>query len=259
MSHVLIESVGAVATLWLNRPDLHNAFDDGLIAEVTQAIDGLAADTAARVVIVAGKGKSFSAGADLAWMKRMAGYSFEQNEADANRMAEMLYKLNTMPKPTIAAVQGAAMGGGVGLCSACDIGIAATDAVFALSEAKLGLIPAAISPYVIEAIGARAARRYMLTAERFDAPTAERLGLVSAVVAPDQLLTEARRIAEILLQNGPQAVREAKLLVAHVGARPNDAELRAETARRIARLRASPEGREGVAAFLEKRKPSWRG
>jgi len=258
MSHVLIEKDGGIATLWLNRPDLHNAFDDGLIAEVTSAIDSLSNDTAARVVIVAGKGKSFSAGADLGWMKRMAGYSLEQNEADANRLAEMLHKLNTMPKPTIAAVQGAAMGGGVGLCAACDIGIAASDAVFALSEAKLGLIPAVISPYVIEAIGARAARRYMLTAERFDAATAERLGLVSAVVAPDRLMTEARRIAEILLQNGPLAVREAKLLVAHVGERPNDAALRAETAKRIARLRATEEGREGVAAFLEKRKPGWR-
>ena len=258
MSHALIEKDGAIATLWLNRPDLHNAFDDGLIAEVTGAIDTLARDDTARVVIVAGKGKSFSAGADLGWMKRMAGYSLEQNEADANRLAEMLHRLNTMPKPTIAAVQGAAMGGGVGLCAACDIGIAASDAVFALSEAKLGLIPAVISPYVIEAIGARAARRYMLTAERFDAATAERLGLVSAAVAPDQLMTEARRVADILLQNGPQAVREAKLLVAHVSERPNDAALRAETARRIARLRATEEGREGVAAFLEKRKPGWR-
>ena len=258
MSHVLIEKDGGIATLWLNRPDLHNAFDDGLIAEVTSAIDALAGDATARVVIVAGKGKSFSAGADLGWMKRMAGYSLEQNEADANRLAEMLHKLNTMPKPTIAAVQGAAMGGGVGLCAACDIGIAASDAVFALSEAKLGLIPAVISPYVIEAIGARAARRYMLTAERFDAATAQRLGLVSAVVAPDQLMAEARRVGEILLQNGPQAVREAKLLVAHVSERPNDAALRAETARRIARLRATGEGREGVAAFLEKRKPGWR-
>jgi len=258
MSLVLTEIDGGIATLWLNRPDLHNAFDDGLIAEVTSAIDSLASDTSSRVVIIAGKGKSFSAGADLGWMKRMAGYSLEQNEADANRLADMLHKLNTMPKPTIAAVQGAAMGGGVGLCAACDIGIAASDAVFALSEAKLGLIPAVISPYVIEAIGARAARRYMLTAERFDAATAEQLGLVSAVVAPDQLMTEARRIAGILLQNGPQAVREAKQLVAYVGGQPNDAALRAETARRIARLRATEEGREGVAAFLEKRKPDWR-
>jgi methylglutaconyl-CoA hydratase len=257
MSHVLIEISGGVGTLWLNRPDLHNAFDDGLIAEVTKSLESLGGNSAVRVVLLAGKGKSFSAGADLAWMKRMAGYSTAQNEADANGLANMLHMLNVLPKPTIALIQGAALGGGVGLAAACDMAIAAEDAVFALSETRLGLIPSVISPYVIAAIGVRAARRYMLTAERFDAAKALALGLVSAVVPAEKLMAEGARIAELLRQNGPQAVGEAKSLIAHVAGRPNDAELRAETARRIARVRATAEGREGVAAFLEKRRPNW--
>jgi len=259
MSHVLIEAANGVGTLWLNRPDLHNAFDDVLIAEVTAALDVLAGDTAVRVVLLAGRGKSFSAGADLAWMKRMAGYSAAQNEADAMGLAAMLHKLNVLPKPTIALVQGAALGGGVGLVAACDMAIAAENAVFALSETRLGLIPSVISPYVIAAIGARAARRYMLTAERFGAAKAEDLGLVSAVVPAGKLAAEGAGLADLLCQNGPQAVGEAKNLIGYVAGRPNDAELRAETARRIARVRATAEGREGVSAFLEKRKPSWRG
>jgi methylglutaconyl-CoA hydratase len=258
MSHVLVETEEGVGTLWLNRPDLHNAFDDALIAEVSKALDVLAKDPSVRVVLLAGKGKSFSAGADLAWMKRMAGYSAAQNEADAAELANMLHRLNVLPKPTIALVQGAALGGGVGLVAACDMAIAADDAVFSLSETRLGLIPSVISPYVIAAMGVRAARRYFLTAERFDAVKAERLGLVSAVVPADKLMAEGARLAELLCQNGPRAVGEAKDLIAYVAGRPNDAELRAETARRIARVRATPEGREGVAAFLEKRKPSWR-
>ncbi len=257
MSHVLIATDGAIATLWLNRPDIHNAFDDGLIGEVTAALDRLAKDAAVRVVLLAGKGKSFSAGADLAWMKRMAGYSLAQNEADATALAAMLHRLDSLPKPTIALIQGAAMGGGVGLAAACDIAIAADNAVFALSETRLGLIPAVISPYVISAIGARAARRYFLTAERFDAPTAQTLGLVSAVVPPNKLMAEGARVAGLLHQNGPQAVVEAKQLIAAVVGRPADAALRADTAARIARVRATAEGREGVAAFLEKRKPNW--
>lgn len=259
MSHVLIEISNGVGTLWLNRPDLHNAFDDALIAEVTKALERFGQDAAVRVVILAGKGKSFSAGADLAWMKRMAGYSTAQNEADAVGLATMLHTLNVLPKPTIALIQGAALGGGVGLAAACDMAIAADDAVFALSETKLGLIPSVISPYVIAAIGVRASRRYMLTAERFDAATALALGLVSAIVPADKLSAEGARLAELLRQNGPNAVGEAKRLIAHVAGRPNDEALRAETARRIARVRATPEGREGVAAFLEKRKPNWRG
>jgi methylglutaconyl-CoA hydratase len=259
MSQVQIETSNGVGTLWLNRPELHNAFDDALIADVTRGLETLGNDQAVRVVLFVGKGKSFSAGADLAWMKRMAGYSPAQNEADALSLATMLHTLNVLPKPTIALIQGAALGGGVGLAAACDMAIAAEDAVFALSETRLGLIPSVISPYVIAAIGTRACRRYMLTAERFDAGTALALGLVSAIVPADKLTLEGARLADLLCQNGPNAVGEAKSLIAHVAGRPNDEALRVETARRIARVRATPEGREGVAAFLEKRKPSWRG
>jgi methylglutaconyl-CoA hydratase len=259
MSGIEIERSGAKATLWLNRPERHNAFDDGLIAELSAALAALAADSAVRVLLLAGRGKSFSAGADLAWMKRMAGYSAAENEADAQKMAEMLHRLDSLPKPTIALVQGAAMGGGVGLVAACDIAIAAEDAQFAFSEARLGLTPATISPYVIAAIGPRAARRYFLTAERFDARQALGLGLVSAVLPAADLAAAANKLADILCQNGPAAMAEAKRLIADVTGHPIDAPLRAETARRIARQRASAEGCEGVAAFLEKRKPSWQG
>jgi len=257
MSGMLIERSGGTATLRLSRPDRHNAFDDALIAEVTAALGELGSDPAVRVVLLAGAGKSFSAGADLAWMKRMAGYSLAENEADALRLAEMLHRLDTLPKPTIALVQGAAMGGGVGLVAACDMALAAADATFALSEVRLGLIPATISPYVIAAIGQRAARRYFLTAERFDAHEALNLGLVSAVVPTTELEAEGARIAGLLGRNGPRAMAAAKELIAAVAGRPIDAALRADTARRIAHQRAGAEGREGVAAFLEKRKPGW--
>jgi methylglutaconyl-CoA hydratase len=257
MGSVLIERSGSSATLRLNRPERHNAFDDALIAELTRALGELGADESVRVVLLAGAGKSFSAGADLGWMRRMAAYSPAENEADARALAEMLHRLDSLPKPTIAMVQGAAMGGGVGLVAACDIAIAAEDAVFALSEARLGLTPATISPYVIAAIGRRAARRYFLTAERFDARQALTLGLVSAVLSATELETEGARLAGIISQNGPEALAAAKELIAAVAGRPIDAELRADTARRIARQRAGVEGREGVAAFLEKRKPQW--
>jgi methylglutaconyl-CoA hydratase len=259
MSGIEIERSGATATLWLNRPERHNAFDDVLIGELDSALAALAADPEIRVLLLAGRGKSFSAGADLAWMKRMAGYGPAENEADAQKMAEMLHRLDSLPKPTVAVVQGAAIGGGVGLVAACDIAIAAEETQFALSEVRLGLIPAAISPYVTAAIGPRAARRYFLTAERFDAHQALALGLVSAVVPAADLAAEAVRLADLLCQNGPAAMAEAKRLIADVTGRPIDAALRAETARRIARQRATSEGREGVAAFLEKRKPNWQG
>jgi len=257
MSHVSTEIAEGVATLWLDRPDRHNAFDDGLIRDLIAAIDALGKDHAVRVVILAGKGKSFSAGADLGWMRRMAGASEAENEKDAAGLAELMHTLNSLAKPTVALVQGAALGGGVGLVAACDMAVAAVDAVFALSEVRLGLIPAVISPYVIAAIGPRAARRYFLTAERFDAATAERLGLVDAVVPADQLWAEGRKLAALLAQNAPIAMAEAKRLIADIAGRPTDAALRAETARRIAKLRAGAEAREGVSAFLEKRKPRW--
>jgi methylglutaconyl-CoA hydratase len=257
MDQVIIERTGSVATLWLNRPELHNAFDDHLIGEVGDALDALARDATVRVVLLAGKGKSFSAGADLAWMRRMAGYSEAENEADARALAGLLHRLDSLPKPTVALVQGAAMGGGVGLVAACDMAIAAEGAQFALSEVRLGLIPAVISPYVVAAIGLRATRRYALTAERFDAARAAALGLVDKVVPAEALLAEGAALAAVLARNGPEAMADAKALIAHVAGRPIDVELRAETARRIARRRASAEGREGVAAFLEKRKPGW--
>ena len=257
MGHVTIEIAEGIATLWLDRPDRHNAFDDELIRELTGAIDSLAKDRAVRVVILAGKGKSFSAGADLGWMRRMASASEAENEKDAAGLAELMHRLNGLAKPTIALVQGAALGGGVGLVAACDLAIAATDAVFSLSEVRLGLIPSVISPYVIAAIGARAARRYFLTAERFDAATAARLGLVQAIVAADQLWPEGTKLAGLLVQNPPLAMAEAKRLIADVAGRPIDAALRGETARRIAKLRAGAEACEGVSAFLEKRKPRW--
>ncbi len=259
MSHVSTEVAEGIATLWLDRPDRHNAFDDGLIRELDDAIDILGKNRAVRVVILAGKGKSFSAGADLGWMRRMADASEADNEKGAADLAEMMHRLSSLAKPTVALVQGAALGGGVGLVAACDMAVAAADAVFALSEVRLGLIPSVISPYVIAAIGPRAAQRYFLTAERFDAVTAERLGLVHAVVPAEQLWAEGRRLAALLVQNAPTAMAEAKRLIADVAGRPIDAALRTETARRIARLRAGAEAREGVSAFLEKRKPRWPG
>lgn len=259
MGHVAIETAEGIATLWLDRPDRHNAFDDALIRDLIGAIASLDRDRTLRVIILAGRGKNFSAGADLGWMRRMADASEAENERDAGGLAELMHRLNDLAKPTIALVQGAALGGGVGLVAACDLAIAATDAVFSLSEVRLGLIPSVISPYVIAAIGPRAARRYFLTAERFDAPTAERLGLVHAVVTGDQLWAEGRRLAVLLAQNPPVAMAEAKRLISDIAGRPIDAALRAETARRIARLRAGAEAREGVAAFLEKRKPRWPG
>jgi len=259
MSHVSTEIAEGVATLWLDRPDRHNAFDDELIRELIGAIDSLDKDRTVRVVMLAGKGKSFSAGADLGWKRRMAGASEAENEKDARGLAELMHRLNSLAKPTIALVQGAALGGGVGLVAACDLAVAAADAVFSLSEVRLGLIPSVISPYVLAAIGPRAARRYFLTAERFDATTAEHLGLVQAVVPADQLWTEGRRLAALIVQNPPLAMAEAKRLIADVAGRPINASLRAETARRIAKLRAGAEAREGVSAFLEKRKPRWPG
>lgn len=247
---------GAVARLRLTNPDKHNAFDDGLILGLTAAFTQLGAAPDIRAVVLESDGKSFSAGADLNWMKRVAGYSHDENLRDAGALAEMLRVLNFLPKPVIARVQGAAFGGGVGLVSCCDIAIGSTRASFSLSEVKLGIIPSAISPYVVDAIGARAARRYFQTGERFDAATALRLGLLHDVVDEDALDAAVDAVIDQILAVGPIAAREAKDLVFAVDRPITDAVIE-DTVNRIARLRATEEAREGMSAFLEKRKPSW--
>lgn len=246
-----------VATIWMNRPDVHNAFDDALIAALTTELRRLDQLPQARVIVLAANGKSFSAGADLSWMRRMAKYSQEENLRDAVALANLMRTLDGVKKPTIARVQGAAFGGGVGLVACCDIAVASTQAVFCLSEVRLGLIPSVISPYVIAALGERAARRYFLTAERFDAAEAGRIGLVHEVVDADALDETVSSIAGHLLKGGPRALAAAKRLIADVSRRPVDDALSAETAKRIAAIRVESEGQEGLAAFLDKRKPDW--
>jgi methylglutaconyl-CoA hydratase len=248
---------GAIARVALNRPDVHNAFDETLIAELTHAVRTFDADAGIRALVLEARGKSFCAGADLNWMKKIADFSHDENLADANALATMFSALNNMSKPTLARVHGAAYGGGVGLVACCDIAIGTPGAAFALSETRLGLIPAAISPYVIEAIGARAARRYFLSAERFGAEEARRLGLLHELVAESELDAAVDRVVAALLDAGPQAQSEAKLLIRAVAHRPIDQGVIGDTAKRIARVRGTPEGREGVAAFLAKRKATW--
>ena len=255
--HLEIELNGPVATIWMNRPDLHNAFDEDLIAELTAACKALDDDDDVRVVILAGRGRSFSAGADLNWMKRAADNGVADNLHDARALARMLRTLAEMGKPTIARVQGAAFGGGVGLVACCDIAIGVPAATFGLTESKLGLLPAVISPYVIAAIGARNARRYFATAELFDAAQALRIGLLHQVVAPDQLDAAVQRQVDLLLKAGPVASASAKSLVRDVVAHADGARHDADNAALIARLRVSPEGQEGLSAFLDKRKPAW--
>ena len=252
-----LETRNAVALVTLDRPEVHNAFDETLIAELTRALRAVEADDNVRAVVLLGAGTSFCAGADLNWMRRMAGFTRTQNLADARALSAMLSTLATLAKPTIARVHGPAFGGGVGLVACCDIAVAAHDATFALSEARLGLIPAAISPYVVEAIGARAARRFFLTAERFTAAEAYRLGLVHELVPPEELDARINELLGFLVTAGPRAQAEAKALVRAVAHRVIEAKVLADTARRIARVRASPEGKEGVAAFLAKRRAAW--
>jgi len=257
-NNILTEIDIGVGIITLNRPERHNAFDDGLIAELSAAIDLMAAEPAVRVMVISSTGKSFCAGADLNWMKRAAAYSAEENLRDSRALAEMLRKLAQCPKPTIARVQGPAYGGGVGLVACCDVAIGTFDVEFSLTEVKLGLIPAVISPHVIAAIGERYARRYMLTAERFSAAEAYRIGLLHEMVADDEGLDEAvGEIVEALLKNGPRAMAECKALIAAVAWKPLAPDVVEDTAQRITRLRASTEGREGMNAFLEKRKPNW--
>lgn len=246
-----------VATLTLNRPDKHNAFDDALIAEMTTVLQDLGRRPEVRCVLLTGAGKGFSAGADLVWMRSMAGYSEDQNLADARALARLMHTLDGLPKPTVALVHGAAFGGGVGLVACCDVAIATEQAVFCLSEVKLGLIPAVISPFVVAAIGARAARRYFQTAERFSAVEAKTLGLVHEVVGTPFLAAAGEKIVTALLEGGPVAQAAAKDLVRTVVGR-SPAEVLEDTAHRIARLRVSAEGQEGLSAFLDKRPPAWR-
>lgn len=246
-----------VAQVRLNNPDKHNAFDDEIIGELTEVFVAIADNSNVRVMVLGSEGKSFSAGADLEWMKRMASYSYDENLRDASALALMLKTLNEIPQPTIARVQGAAFGGAVGLISCCDMAVAASAASFSLSEVKIGLVPATISPYVIAAIGQRAARRYFVTAERFDAHRALQLGLVNEVVDAEQLDQEIARLINTLLANGPEAVTGAKQLVFDVAGKPIDQQLIDATCETIAAIRVSEQGQEGLQAFLERRKPQW--
>jgi methylglutaconyl-CoA hydratase len=255
---ILTEIDQSVGIITLNRADRHNAFDDVLIAELSEAIDVMGNEPAVRVVILSSTGKSFCAGADLNWMKRMAGYSHDENLRDSRALAELFRRVAQCPKPVIARIQGPAYGGGVGLVAACDIAIATLDAQFALTEVKLGIIPSAISPHVIAAIGERYARRYMLTAERFSASEAYRIGLIHEMVVDAAALDEALgEVIDAILKNGPNALRECKELIAAVAWKPLTPEIIEDTAQRITRVRASAEGREGMGSFLEKRKPNW--
>ena len=246
-----------VATVTLNRPELRNAFNEQAIAELALAFDELGRNELVRAVVLAANGPAFCAGADLNWMKKMAGYSHDENRADASRLADMLRTIYLCPKPTVAKVQGDCYAGGMGLVAACDIVVAAVGVNFCLSEVKLGLIPATISPYVIKAMGEQAARRYFLTAERFDAAAALRMGFAHEVVPAEHLDASVAGIVKALVSNSPNAVLEAKKLVRDVVGQPVTDALLLDTAERIAAIRASNEGREGVASFLEKRKPNW--
>ena len=251
-----IDDLG-VAQVRLNNPDKHNAFDDQMIGQLTEAFIAIADNSNVRVMVLGSEGKSFSAGADLEWMKRMASYSYDENLRDASALALMLKTLNEIPQPTIARIQGPAFGGAVGLVSCCDMAVAASAASFSLSEVKIGLVPATISPYVIAAIGQRAARRYFVTAERFDAHRALQLGLVNEVVDAEQLDQEIDRLINTLLANGPEAVTGAKQLVFDVAGKPIDQQLIDATCETIAAIRVSEQGQEGLQAFLERRKPQW--
>ena len=247
-----------VAKVRLDRPEVRNAFNDGVIAELTRAFAELGNDDDLRAIVLGGHGKAFCAGADLSWMRAMAGYSWEENRADAQRLANMLWTIQSCPVPVVARIHGDCYAGGVGLAAVCDIRVAASGVTFCLSEARLGLLPATIGPYVVRAMGESAARRYFTTAERFGAAEAQRIGFVHEVVADAAALdATVDALVAALVANGPQAVRACKRLVLDLSGAPIDEALRIETARRIADIRASAEGKEGVASFLGKRPPAW--
>ncbi|MEQ1929621.1 MAG: enoyl-CoA hydratase/isomerase family protein [Parvularculaceae bacterium] len=246
-----------VARLTLNRPDVRNAFNEKLIGDICDTMARLSTDQNVRVIVLTGAGTAFCAGADLDMMRRVAGYSPQENKDDARRLAHMLHTIYFCEKPTIALVNGPALGGGVGIVAACDIAIAADDAIFGLTEVRVGLIPAVISPFVMRAMGTRQARRFFMTGERFDADTARRISLVHLVAIAPQLEATLDGVIKDLLACGPVAQKEAKDLIRAVAFQPIDDRIMEETAARIARLRSSPEGKEGVLSFLEKRKPDW--
>jgi methylglutaconyl-CoA hydratase len=257
MKYLELGFEAGVATVTLNRPDVRNAFNDEVIAEMTAVFSELGEREEVRCIVLAAHGTAFCAGADLNWMKRMAGFTWDENVADAAALANMLRVLYQCPKPTIARVQGDVYAGGIGLVAACDIAVSIDSAQFCLSEVKLGLIPATVSPYVIRAMGTRAAQRYFLTAERFSAAEALRMGFVHQVVAADQLDAAVAALAQALLQAGPAAVKACKALVQDVAGKDITQLLIDRTVHSIADIRASAEGREGIQAFLGKRKPDW--
>ncbi|MBR9906451.1 MAG: gamma-carboxygeranoyl-CoA hydratase [Gammaproteobacteria bacterium] len=245
-----------VAWLTLNRPEVHNAFDDRMIAELLDALAAVRNNNQVRVLVLRSEGKNFSAGADLGWMRSMAAKDYDENIADAAELSRLMQELDELPQPTIALVQGAAFGGAVGLAACCDIALATPASSFCLSEVKIGLIPAVISPYVMRAIGTRQARRYMLTAERFSAEEALRIGLVHDIA--EDLQQAAQPLIEALINNSPAAVTAAKSLAMAVDQQPLNANTRQLTIERIAEIRVSAEGQEGLSAFLEKRAPNWK-
>ena len=258
MNTLDIHIEGHVAKVFLNRPEVRNAFNDGVITELAETFTRLGQDPGVRAIVLGGHGKAFCAGADLNWMKSMAGFGWEDNRADATRLAEMLWTIYSCPLPVVGRLHGDCYAGGMGLAACCDVLVAAEGLHFCLSEARLGLLPATISPYVMRAMGEQAARRYFITAERFSAAQAREMGFVHELVAPDALDPKVDEIVALLVANGPAAVKACKRLVQDFAGREITPELRAETARRIADIRASDEGREGVQAFLNKREPAWR-
>jgi methylglutaconyl-CoA hydratase len=247
-----------VAEVWLNRPELRNAFNSEVIADLTDAFQSLGNEPQLRAIVLGGHGKAFCAGADLNWMRAMADYSWQQNKADADALAQMLWTIHRCPLPVVGRIHGDCYAGGVGLAAVCDVLVAAEGMHFCLSEARLGLLPATIGPYVIRALGEQASRRYFTTAERFGAARAHALGFVHELVPPDGIDAKVAEIVAALVANGPAAVKASKRLVQDLAGRPIDAALRDDTARRIADIRASDEGREGVSAFLAKRDPAWK-
>ena len=253
---IIVERGGRVGRVWFNRPEVRNAFNADMIGELRAALRDLADDAAVRVIVLSGKGTSFCAGADLAWMRDIARFSEEQNMQETLDLAECLYDVYAVPKPTIARVNGPAIGGGTGFVSACDIAVASTEARFGLSEVKIGVVPAAISPYVLRRIGESRARQYFLTGERFDARRAQEIGLVNIAVEPEELDSKVEELVASLLSAGPEALAKAKELLTRVPGM-GFAEAKLYTAEMIAGLRVGPEGQEGMAAFLEKRKPKW--